>query len=228
MRFTTKMLLVPEEVYKALVSSASSKQSIKISNARDEDITGDSDRHLVIESRKKMRKIGKTKNSNPDERQINLIQEFKRYKKFKDDLDQKPRKVHLDNMEDLIEAEKQGENDLAKRSILKRQLSEYLEPHRMENWVDDPVDEDEEEEAEEERDNPQNLNKYPRKKLPSPNKIQLRNRIKPSNKARPYPEIANEPIARKQIFSVWKENNKFKDANNFITPKAFRPRLWQT
>ena len=127
-----------------------------------------------------MKKIGKTKNSNPDERQINLIQEFKRYKKFKNDLDQKPHKVHLDNIEDLIEAEKQRENDLAKRSILKRQLNAYLEPPRMENWADDLVDEDEEEEAEEERDNPQNLNKYPRKKLPSPNKIQLRNQIKPS------------------------------------------------
>ena len=61
----------------------------------------------------------------------------------------------------------------------------------MEKWNHQEAFEDEERE-----ENPPIINKYPRKKLPSPNKIKLRARLKPSAKAKPYPDIANAPIPR--------------------------------
>ena len=83
-------------------------------------------------------------------------------------------------------------------------------------------------EAEEaQQDKTPNINKYLRKKITSsPNTIQLRSRIKLNAKARPYPDIANTPvptIALQHLFSGWRKNNDYKEASNFVTPKAFIP-----
>ena len=72
-------------------------------------------------------------------------------------------------MEALIEEEKMRENEQAKRSLLKRQIREFqhnLELLPMENWNHQEAFEDEER-----GENPPIMNKYPRKKLPLPNKI---------------------------------------------------------
>ena len=233
MRYTTKMLLVPEDVYKELVAAASSRQtntSLKL------EPVDDGEKQLIAQTKKTMKKIMKNRRSNPDVRQIRLMQEFKRYKKLKADLDERPGKVHVDNLDALIEEEKKRENDQAKRSMLKQQISEFshnLESPVRENWDYDPsIDEGQEySEAEEaQQDKTPNVNKYLRKKIiPSPNTIRLRSRIKLNAKARPYPDIANAQvptIARQHLFSGWRKNNDYKDASNFVTPKAFRPQLW--
>ena len=230
MKYTTKMILVLEDVYKELVAAAASKQPkttmIKLESAEEPAV----EKQLIAQTKKTMKKIARNRRSNPDERQIRLMQEFKRYKKLKSDLDEKLSKVHVYNLEALIEEEKKRENDQAKRSLLKRQLSEFQhnqELPAMENW--DHQEAFEEEEREEEEENPPIINKYRRKKIPSPNKIQLQARLKPSAKAKPYPDIANAPIpavARQQLFSAWRENNDYRDANNLVTPRAFKPQLW--
>ena len=66
----------------------------------------------------------------------------------------------------------------AKRSLLQRQISEFphnLELPPIENWDHQEAFE---EEREEEEENPPIINKYHRKKIPSPNKIELRPRLK--------------------------------------------------
>ena len=174
MKYTTKMLLIPEDVYKELVAAASSKQpkttTVKLESAEEPA----AEKQLIAQTKKTMKKIARNRRSNPDERQIRLMQEFKRYKKLKADLDEKPAKVHVDNLEALIEEEKKRENDQAKRSLLKRQISEF--PPIIENWNHQEAFE--EKESDEEEENPPIINKYHRKKIPSPNKIQLRPRLK--------------------------------------------------
>ena len=222
------MILVPEDVYKELVAAATSKQpktTLKVESAEEPT----AEKQLIAQTKKTMKEIARNRRSNPDERQIQLMQEFKRYKKLKSDLDEKPAKVHVDNLEALIDEEKRRENDQAKQSLLKRQISEFahnLELLPMENRNHQEAFDEEREEEE----NPPIINKYPRKKIPSPNKIQLRARLKPSAKAKPYPDIANASIpavARQQLFSAWRENNDYRDANNLVTPRAFRPQLWE-
>ena len=243
MRHTTKMLLIPEDVYKELVASAASARrqattttSLKVEPSQNNEVDDDNDDDgkLLKQTRKTMKKIAKNKRSNPDERQIHLMQQFKRYKKLKADLEQRPVKVHVDNMEALIDAEKRREHDLAKRSILKRQIGEFpdnLAPPIMENL--EPTDgrgQEVEEEEQQMRDKPRNVNKYQRRKLPSPNKVRLRTQIKPSTKARPYPNITETPaIARQHLFTTIKRRHKnaYVGGENLETPRAFRPHLWQ-
>ena len=244
MRHTTKMLLVPEDVYKELVAAAAAAASrrqtastattLNVGQSKSNVDDNDDDGKLLTQTRKTMRKIVKNKRSNADERQIHLIQQFKRYKKLKADLEQRPVKVHVDNMEALIAAEKRRAHDLAKRSILKRQIGEFpdnLAPPLMENWADpDHIANGHQEEEEELRDPPQNVNKYQRRKLPSPNKVRLRTQIKPSTKARPYPDKTAAPaIARQHIFAAIKRRKKTADAGveKLETPRVFKPNLWQ-
>ena len=245
MRHTTKMLLVPEDVYKELVAAAATASSRRQTTSTatplnvgqlqsNEDDDDDVDGKLLTQTRKKMRKIVKNKRANADERQIHLMQQFKRYKKLKADLEQRPVKVHVDNMEALIAAEKRRAHDLAKRSILKRQIGEFpdnLAPPLMENWADpDHIANEHQEEEEEMLDPPQNVNKYQRRKLPSPNKVRLRTQIKPSTKARPYPDKTVAPaIARQHIFAAIKRRKKTADAGveKLETPRVFKPNLWQ-
>ena len=81
-------------------------------------------------------------------------------------MDEKPAKVHVNNLEALIEEEKKRENDQAKGSLLKRQISEFQHNQElppMENW--DHQETFEEEEREEEEENPPIINKYRRKKI---------------------------------------------------------------
>ena len=130
MRYTTKMLLVPEDVYKELVAAASSRQtntSLKL------EPVDDGEKQLIAQTKKTMKKIMKNRRSNPDVRQIRLMQEFKRYRKLKAALDERPWKVHVDNLDALIEEEKKRENDQAKRSMLKQQISEFY--HNLESPV---------------------------------------------------------------------------------------------
>ena len=117
MKYTTKMILVPEDVYKELVAAATSKQpktTLKVESAEEPT----AEKQLIARAKKTMKEIARNRRSNPDERQIRLMQEFKRYKKLKSDLDEKPAKVHVDNLEALIEEEKRRENDQAKQSLL--------------------------------------------------------------------------------------------------------------
>ena len=177
MKYSTKMILVPEDVYKELVASAASKQQKTTTIELESSEEPAAEKQLIAQTKKTMKEIARNRRSNPDERQIRLMQEFKRYKKLKSDLDEKPAKVHVDNLEALIEEETRRENDRAKRSLLKRQISEFphnLELPPMENWNHQEAFEEEREEEE----NPPIINKYPRKKIPSPNKIQLRPRLK--------------------------------------------------
>ena len=245
MRHTTKMLMVPEDVYKELVAAAATASSrrpttLKLvpSQSNNDDDVG----NLLTQTKKTMKKIVENKRSNPDERQIHLMQQFNRYKKLKADLEQKPVKVHVDNMETLIDEKRRRENELARRSILKRQIREFpanLASPIMENWEQHASEDDgnreetEGEEDEEVQEPPRNVNKYQRKKLPSPNKVQLRTRIKLSKKVKPYPDISPVPsIAREQIFSTIRQRNKtaYAGVAKFETPRraaAFKPKLWQ-
>ena len=203
-------------MYKELVAAAASKQpkttKVKLEFAEEPA----AEKQQIAQTKKTMKKIARNRRSNPDERQIRLMQEFERYKKLKADLDEKPAKVHVDNLEALIEEEKKRENYQSKRSLLKRQISKFqhnLELPPIANWAHQEAFEEERREEE----IPPVINKYPRKKIPSTNKIQLRARIKLSSKAKPYPDIANEPIpavARQQLFSAWRKNNNYRDANN--------------
>ena len=114
------MLLVPEDVYNELVAipdaSKQPKTTIKVESA-EEPVA---EKQQNAQTKNTMKKIARNKRSNPDERQIRLMQELKRYKKLKSDLDEKPAKVYVDNLEALIEEEKKKENEQARRSLLKR------------------------------------------------------------------------------------------------------------
>ena len=117
MKYTTKMILVPEDVYKELVATATSKQpktTLKVESAEEPT----AEKQLFAQTKKRIKKIARNRRSNPDESQIRLMQEFKRYKKLKADLDEKPAKVHVDNLEALIEEEKKRENDEGKTVLV--------------------------------------------------------------------------------------------------------------
>ena len=77
------MLLIPEDVYKALVSNANAQcmDDDKRGFNRDKDLP---DFHAATH-KEKMREILKRSDLNPDEKQIHYTQIFKRYQKFLDD-----------------------------------------------------------------------------------------------------------------------------------------------
>ena len=93
MKHTTKMLLIPEDVYKALVSNANARYKAydKKSFSRDKDLPD----LLASTHKEKMKEILNRSDLNPDEKQIHYTQLFKRYQKFLDDKTNRLIKVHV-------------------------------------------------------------------------------------------------------------------------------------
>ena len=77
------MLLIPEDVYKALVSNANARC---MDDKRDKDLPD----FLAATHKEKMRELLKRSNLNPDEKQKHYTQIFKRYQKFLDDKANRP------------------------------------------------------------------------------------------------------------------------------------------
>ena len=73
MKYTTKMILVPEDVYKKQVAAAASKQpkttTLRLKSAE----KPTADKQLIAQTKKIMKKIVRNRRSNPDEREIRLI-----------------------------------------------------------------------------------------------------------------------------------------------------------
>ena len=99
MKHTTKMLLIPEDVYLALVSNTNAQCRVndKRSFNRDKDLPN----WLAVTHKEKMREVLNRSDLNPDEKQIHYTQLFKRYQKFLDDKANRPIKVHVDNLDGI-------------------------------------------------------------------------------------------------------------------------------
>ena len=218
MRHTTKMLLIPEDVYKALIAGSKSPSASSLMSSRDNVFTNavnDGTEQALADSKLKLREIARNKQANPDARHITYMQEFKRYKKYKDDIAKKPINVHVENMAQTAAAI-MPENDKSKQkhtvsaNILNDQLNDF-------NDFNEPIIDARENYANERQrldENPQEFNinknrngnkKQPRKQLiASPNKIQLRKNIKYRYGFSPY---QNKP--RSQVkFNTIKGNKK--------------------
>ena len=209
MRHATKMLLIPEDVYKALLTGSKSSQASKRSanmNAENTDVsTAD---QMLANSRQKLVKIKRARGVNPDARHINYIQEFKRYKKYGEDVASKPVNVHVNNLDQMATAVTKVNDGKKAGSLRQAVLQDALERAQNQGLNDStsladalPV----ENAVTVQQSLSTNKNKAINKKqVASPNKILLRSTIQPRKKYSPYQRVySNRPkrINRDQIIS---------------------------
>ena len=253
MRYTTKMLLIPEDVYKALIAGSKSPSASSTMSSRDNVFTNavnDGTEQALADSKQKLRKIARNKQVNPDARHITYMQEFKRYKKYKDDIAKKPINVHVENMAQTAAALMQ-ENDKSKQkhtvsaNILNDQLNDF-------NDFNEPIIDAGENHANEQQrldENPQEFNinknrngnkKQTRKQLiASPNKIQLRKNIKYrygfspyQNKPRSQVKFNSAKGSKKATTPVAEDNTLPQQQQHQPQQKnqrqpVFKPAIWQ-
>lgn len=93
MRHSTKMLLIPEDVYNALMSA---KKGTEIKHSPATDIA-------VEQSQQRLHKISGNRRENADARNIKYNQEYKRYKKFVKDREDRPLSVKVENLNNAVQ-----------------------------------------------------------------------------------------------------------------------------
>ena len=229
MKHTTKMLLIPEDVYKALVSNANARY--KDDNKRT--FSGDKDLpdFLAATHKEKMREILKRSDLNPDEKQIHYTQLFKRYQKFLDDKTNRPIKVHVDNLDSVKDQIKHLENswDNFKINNIARK------GENSQNTMRAPSVSSQSSEAIEE-----DIDDLPYSDAPgigeaafSPLKTKLRPYIKDRRRFDPYANSSNTPILtqRHQLFNRSKRIGARSNRNRPNAPQLmgngeFKPSLW--
>lgn len=89
MRHSTKMLLIPEDLYNILM-----RKTNDVSVAATVKTPSD----MVEHSQKEMQRIVKNSHENPDAKHIKLSQEYKRYRKYAKEREDKPLSVKIDNL----------------------------------------------------------------------------------------------------------------------------------
>ena len=229
MKHTTKMLLIPEDVYLALVSNANAQCRVndKRSFNRDKDLPN----WLAATHKEKMREVLNRSDLNPDEKQIHYTQLFKRYQKFLDDKANRPIKVHVDNLDGIKEQILNLENSWENFKIPNiPRMSE-----NSQNAMRAPsVSSQASEELEEDIDN------APYYDAPgiseaafSPLKTKLRPYIKTSKRFDPYANKSKTPTLaqRHQLFNKNKRTGARINRNGTNEPQltgkgSFKPSLW--
>ena len=229
MKHTTKMLLIPEDVYKALVSNANARY--KADNKRT--FSGDKDLpdFLAATHKEKMREILNRSDLNPDEKQIHYTQMFKRYKKFLDDKTSRPVKVHVDNLDSVKDQIKHLVNSWENFQIHNAPMIE----ENSQNSIREPsISSKTSEEMEEDADN------APYYDAPgiseaafSPLKTKLRPYIKDRRRFDPYAHSSKTPALtqRHRLFnrnksSVGRSNINSRNKPQLIGNGGFKPSLW--
>ena len=252
MRHTTKMLLIPEDVYKALLEAGNTAK-VSLLNNKTSMVLGNNDAsstaadQMLTKSRQKLVKLKRARHIDPDARHINYTQEFKRYKKYADDVANKPVNVHVSNMDQLTDTVmKDGKEKMrAKKAAIENrynlEMSQMLPLPNLNANIsvsDAAANEGEETIAPESvismNKNKASINKKS-KKL-SPNRITLRNTIKPRAAYSPYQKLdingAQKRIARNRA-PITKKRITLKSGKtstvNKILPRpltSFRATLW--
>lgn len=213
MRHATKMLLIPEDVYKALLAGSKSlpkdKSSLLMTKTNAENTSDSPADQMLTNSRQKLAKIKRTRGTNPDAHHINYIQEFKRYKKYGDDVASKPVNVHVNNLDQMAAAIIKKKEGKEAKTVREAAIHNALELGRNLDFDDNislpdaiPV----ENVVGVQQSPSANRNKAINKKqLASPNIISLRSTIQPRHKNNPYQKAHNsrpKRINREKIISA--------------------------
>ena len=234
MRHTTKMLLIPEDVYKALLTGSKSTSKDKISlltpKTNAENTVDSPSDQMLTNSRQKLVKIKRTRGANPDARHINYIQEYKRYKKFADDVASKPVNVHVNNLDQMATAVIKEKNDGKKKKAFRQAILqnalEFAHNQDLSDNISLPDALPAENAVAVQQSLSTNKNKAINKKdVASPNKISLRSTIQPRKKYSPYQRTYNnrpKRINREQITSTLHKTTTLQGQQ----PVAFKAAVW--
>ena len=229
MKHTTKMLLIPEDVYKALVSNANiqSKAVDKSAFGTDEELPD----FLAATHKEKMREILNRSDLNPDEKQIHYTQMFKHYKKFLDDKANRPIKVHVDNIDSVKDQIKHLANSWENFQI---QNTPLLEENSQNSMRKPSISSQNFEEIEEDADNASYYDAPGISEAAfSPLKTKLRPYIKDRRRFDPYVHSSKTPALtqRHRLFnrnktSVGRSNRNVTNKPQLIGNGGFKPSLW--
>ena len=191
------MLLIPEDVYKALLAGSKStskdKNALLTPKTNAENTVDFPSDQMMINSRQKLVKIKRTRGANPDARHIKYIQEYKRYKKFADDVASKPVNVHVNNLDQMatafIKEKNNGKKAKAFKQAVLQNALEFAHNQDLSDNISLPDALPAENAVAVQQSLSTNKNKAINKKqVASPNKISLRSTIQPRKNIIPIKE----------------------------------------
>ena len=234
MKHTTKMLLIPEDVYKALVSNANARYKAydKKSFSRDKDLPD----LLASTHKERIKEILNRSDLNPDEKQIHYTQLFKRYQKFLADKANRPIKVHVDNLDSVKDKIKNLETSW--ETFKSHNTPRIEEEENFQNTMREPsVSSHASEEIAESEDADDDARYSDAPGISeaafSPLKTKLRPYIKDRRRFDPYVISSKTPslAQRHQLFNRNKRTNAKSNRNRTNAPPltgngAFKPSLW--